>query len=290
MAAALDRHAFFTRVRAKPFGGSMSQSQVDGLNAMLDMAPPDMTSARLAHCFAEAHHETGGAMIPRTENLNYTSAARLCAVWPKRFPTVASAQPYVRNPQALAELVYGGRLGNAHPGDGWRFRGMGLVQSTGRDNARRATKRLRELGYLTAAQDLEETPGLMLVPDIAAAMLFIGLSEGWYTGKRLSDFFGPGKDDPVGARRMVNPDGNGPAVAALHTGYLTALTAAGHKPGGVTQSVPVPPIDVQPIPPASTLPMAPNAGRPPVPPTGPLQAELQTARSGLSAWFKRVFG
>lgn len=69
------------------------------------------------------------------ENLFYTSGKRLNAVFPTRFPTVADALPYVRNPQALANKVYGGRYGN-RPGtnDGWLFRGSGLMQSTFHDN------------------------------------------------------------------------------------------------------------------------------------------------------------
>lgn len=147
MTAALDRATFYTAVRKAPFGGSLAQSQVDGMNAMLDMAPPLMASMDFAYCFATTHHETGGAMVPRVENLNYTTASRIRAVWPSRFTNDAAAAPYVRNPQALANKVYGGRLGNTLPNDGWDFRGMGLVQATGRENAWRATKRLRELGY-----------------------------------------------------------------------------------------------------------------------------------------------
>jgi putative chitinase len=57
-------------------------------------------------------------------------------VWPKRFPTLGSASAFARNPEKLANKVYGGRLGNGpeQSGDGWRFRGTGPLQITGRDN------------------------------------------------------------------------------------------------------------------------------------------------------------
>src|SRR6266545_770391 len=71
---------------------------------------------RLAHFLAQVCHETGGLTI-LVENLNYR-AERLVAVWPLRFPTVASAVPYSGNPPALANRVYGGRMGNVNPGDG----------------------------------------------------------------------------------------------------------------------------------------------------------------------------
>lgn len=291
MAAALDRAAFFAAARVNPFGGGLTQSQVDGMSAMLDMSPVLMSSAALAYCFATTHHETGGAMQPRVENLNYTSAARIRQVWPKRFATDSAAAPFVRNPQGLANKVYGGRLGNTLPNDGWDFRGMGLVQATGRDNARRATKRLRELGYITSVQDLEATPSLMLDPDISAAMLFVGLSEGWYTGTKLSDYFGAGKNDPVGARKMVNPDGNGPAIAVTHAAFLKALTAAGHAPGKATPSAPVAPVEVVPLPPSTGPVFAPAPRNPgsaaPSLPTPVLPPASPSLGARLLSWLSR---
>lgn len=70
------------------------------------------------------------------ERLSYDSAERLMAVWPSRFPTLAKAQPYIRNPQQLAELVYGGRMGNTRPGMAWLYRGQGPIMFTGFDTYR----------------------------------------------------------------------------------------------------------------------------------------------------------
>ena len=86
----------------------------------------------LPNFLGQVIHES--ARLTRLEENLFYSAERLVQVWPRRFPTLASAQPFARNPRALANKVYGGRLGNAGPDDGWRYRGRGLIQVTGLDN------------------------------------------------------------------------------------------------------------------------------------------------------------
>jgi putative chitinase len=92
------------------------------------------TPARAAYFFAVIHPETGGLRVI-SENLNY-SAAGLRKVFPRYFKTDAIAARYAKRPEAIANIVYGGRMGNgnAASGDGWRYRGGGLGQTTGRDN------------------------------------------------------------------------------------------------------------------------------------------------------------
>ena len=102
-------------------------------------------------------HESAG-LTQFSENLNY-SAERLCAVWPGRFPTLADARPYARSPEALANRVYGGRMGNTEPGDGWRYRGRGPIQLTGKNN-------YAFVGDLVG-QDLVDLPELMEQPRYA---------------------------------------------------------------------------------------------------------------------------
>jgi putative chitinase len=102
-------------------------------------------------------HESAG-LTRLEENLSY-SAERLCKVWPSRFPTLADARPYERNPQALANFVYGGRMGNTSPDDGWRYRGRGPIQLTGKDN-------YAFVGNLIG-QDLVGVPDLMMQPRYA---------------------------------------------------------------------------------------------------------------------------
>jgi putative chitinase len=93
----------------------------------------------VAHVMAQISHECG-AGHDVVENLNYT-AGRMMQVWPSRFPTMVSAQPYAGNPRSLANKVYNGRMGNAAGSDdGWNFRGRGAAQTTGREGYARLAK------------------------------------------------------------------------------------------------------------------------------------------------------
>lgn len=91
---------------------------------------------------AQILHESG--MLEKVEeNLNYSSAERLKQVFgARRFPTIESAQPYVKQPEKLANYVYKTTAGNKYDGDGWRFRGRSPLQITGRDNYRLTGERI----------------------------------------------------------------------------------------------------------------------------------------------------
>jgi putative chitinase len=110
---------------------------LDCLNATLRCFGVLVNAHRAAHFLAQVLHESGG-LRHLEENLYYTSPDRLMKIWPNRFPTLSSAVRVIRNPEALANHVYGGRadLGNIEIGDGWKFRGRGPIQITGRLNYR----------------------------------------------------------------------------------------------------------------------------------------------------------
>jgi len=92
-----------------------------------------MTPIRAAHFFAQTSHETGGFTL-FTENLNY-SAVSLQTVFGKYFPGNLE-ESYARQPEKIANRVYGGRMGNGNEvsGDGYKYRGRGALQLTGKDN------------------------------------------------------------------------------------------------------------------------------------------------------------
>jgi putative chitinase len=92
------------------------------------------TPLRLAHFLAQCGHESGGFRATQ-ENLNY-SASGLKGIFGKYFKEAGLAESYQRNPQKIASRVYGGRMGNGpeSTGDGYKFRGRGYIQLTGKDN------------------------------------------------------------------------------------------------------------------------------------------------------------
>jgi len=95
------------------------------------------TPLRKAHLFGQLAEESH--LTPIEENLNY-SAERLLQVFPKYFKTITSAKAVERNPQKIANIIYGGRMGNNTIGDGYKYRGRGYIQITGKDNYTALTK------------------------------------------------------------------------------------------------------------------------------------------------------
>ncbi len=99
---------------------------------------------RVVHFMAQVLHESG-ALTLKFENLHY-SAERLARIWPRRFRPQGPLDPeeYANNPEKLANEVYGGRMGNCAPGEGYLYRGRGLLQLTGKDSYARATTFLQQ--------------------------------------------------------------------------------------------------------------------------------------------------
>lgn len=127
------------------------------------------TSKRQAAFIGQCMHESNGFKLLE-ENLNY-SAKALMVTWPSRFPNEEVANQYARNPEKIANKVYGGRMGNGleETGDGWKYRGRGIKQLTGKENYERCG--------LHMGVDLVSNPDLLLDPKYAA------LSAGWFWNK-----------------------------------------------------------------------------------------------------------
>lgn len=111
---------------------TLSPARADQMAGLLNTVCPryGINTPDIFHEFlAQVLHESG-EFRAKVENMNY-SAERICTVWPSRFKTVEAARPFARNPVALANEVYGGRMGNNQQGHGWRFRGGGFIGLTG---------------------------------------------------------------------------------------------------------------------------------------------------------------
>jgi hypothetical protein len=181
----IDRERFFTAVRANPFGGRMSQQQVDGCNAILDgwEARPEMSDPRwLAYMLATAKWETAHTMTPIEEYGR--GAGRSYGV-----PDLQTGQVYY---------------------------GRGYVQLTWKAN-------YAKMAALTGT-DLVGHPELALEPKIAALILFEGMKGGLFTGRGLPAYFNDTTDDPANARRIINGMDHAEDIAAIHAGFLAGLT------------------------------------------------------------------
>jgi len=126
------------------------------------------TPLRLAHFLAQAGHESGGFKLVN-ENLNY-GAKGLTSIFKKYFPTNDMALLYERKPEKIANIVYAGRMGNGDKtsGEGWKFRGRGYIQLTGKDNYK--------------AFDATVTENILENPDLVATKYPL-MSAGWFFHK-----------------------------------------------------------------------------------------------------------
>lgn len=130
--------------------------------AVLDSWGISDSPRRIVQFLAQVLHESL-ALTLDYEDLDY-SAARLPAVWPMRFRPQGPLEPvaYAHNPRKLANLVYGQRMGNVAPGDGYLYRGRGLLQLTGKESYARASRALR--ARVAASPDFVAHPDAVLDP------------------------------------------------------------------------------------------------------------------------------
>ncbi len=156
------------------------------------------THSQAAHFLANVHHETGG-FSNDTENLNY-SAAGLAKTWPGRFVDAATKQPNVlaknlaKKQQAIANNVYANRMGNGSEssGDGWKYRGRGSLQLTGKKN------------YSLFAEFIKDRQ-VVLDPDIVATKYFWESAIFYFTKNKLWDKMnGSTPADVKAVRKAVN--------------------------------------------------------------------------------------
>ena len=164
-----------------------AEEWIDAINETFerfDISTPERQACFLGQC---AHESAGFTALK--ENLNY-SAEGLTKVWPKRFPSLDAAQPYHRNPEKIANKVYADRMGNGDEasGDGFKYRGRGLIQLTGKDN------------YEACGEAL----GADLVgdPDQVSSPQFAALSAGWFWDKNKLNQYADSNDMTTLTKRI----------------------------------------------------------------------------------------
>lgn len=138
------------------------------------------TPLRLAHFLAQCGHESGGFRATQ-ENLNY-SAKGLMGIFKKYFPTQALADAYARKPEKIANRVYASRMGNGpeSTGDGFKFRGRGYIQLTGKENYTRFNA--------TVPEDAVANPDLVAGKyALASAAFFFNSNKLWAICDRGAD-------------------------------------------------------------------------------------------------------
>jgi predicted chitinase len=176
------------------------------------------STTRLAHFFSQVLHESG-CMRYDMENLNY-SAKALRAVFGKYFKTKKQAQAYARQPERIANRVYANRMGNGSEssGDGWKYRGRGLIQLTGKNNYRAFAKWM-------------DDDRIMDDPDLVASEYAVHSAVFYWDKNKLNKV--ADRDDVLRMTKRINGGTNGLAhrteLLTKAKGLLAMLDLKNHQ-------------------------------------------------------------
>jgi hypothetical protein len=191
------RDVYFDSVRQSLFSGALTQQQVDGQNAILTQWEDDdnLDLRWLSYSLATVFHECAKKMWPIEE--------------------IGKGK--------------GRKYGIPDPETGQTYYGRGFVQLTWKENYQKATVNLG----LSGDRDLVRHPEKALDLVIASKIMFRGMAEGWFTGKKLGQYFSKTTDDPFNARAIINADKNtvpkgakhsiGEMIVSYHDKFLSAL-------------------------------------------------------------------
>ena len=189
---AINRSFFFNQIKQTLFNGKLSQTQVTGLTAILDnweKSAAKMDDRYLAYMFATVHHETD-------RQINGIEEYGKGKTRPYGKKIKMSRLPYT-TPDKL-------------------YYGRGFVQLTWYENYEKAGKKI--------GVDLLNNPELALKVDNATQVMFMGMMEGWFTGKKLSDYFNGPKEDWINARRIINGTDKANLISNYAHQYYAAIS------------------------------------------------------------------
>jgi putative chitinase len=187
--AKYDRDIYFDNVREELFEGALEQIHVDGQSIIL----------------AVWEYQGGGTPMHDDRWLAYMLATTYHETAKRMWPiTEYGSQSYLQGKEYYPYI------------------GRGFVQLTWKDNYEKASKILS----LYDERDLVDHPELALDSLIATRVLFRGMAEGWFTGKKLGQYFSDTKDDPLNARQIINGNDDDDLIKGYHNTFLKALDAA----------------------------------------------------------------
>lgn len=172
----IDRSKFYKCAKASnALPQKLTQEQVDSIEAIFNEWEKlnDADTRKLAYILATTKHETANTFLPIEER---GSEAYLSKYW---------SNPRLRS-----------QLGNVKPSDASTYKGRSYVQITGRGNYANASKKL--------GVDLVANPVLAMAPENAAKIIILGLTQGWFTGRKLTTYFNHTTEDSFNARKTVN--------------------------------------------------------------------------------------